>query len=153
MRRHLTQSTGRRGNGVRALMSALLALGLAAGSWADEGAVDYREHTMEAVGGHMQAIADILKGKVPHQSHLATHATALAALAELTPTLWPEGSEGGETLPAAFSDRDGLNDRIADFRAAASAFESAVTGGGDIGGAMQKLGQACKSCHDDYREE
>jgi len=150
---HRTHFENTRQRMLAACGAGLLALALTGSAWADEGAVDYRHHTMEAVGGHMQAIADILKGKVPHQSHLGTHADALAALAELTPTLWPEGSEGGETLPEAFSDRDGLNEKIDDFRAAATAFSGAVSEGGDIGSAMRNLGQACKSCHDSYREE
>lgn len=45
---------------------------------ASEGAAKYRAHTMEAIGGHMSAIVDIIRGEVPHTDHLPTHANALA---------------------------------------------------------------------------
>ena len=60
-----------RSNLVGAATLALLALPLGA----SEGAMEYRQHTMAAVGGHTTALFDILTGKVEHTGHLAAHAT------------------------------------------------------------------------------
>jgi len=134
--------------------AVLLAAGLmAAASYADEGAVDYREHTMEAVGGHMQAAVDIIRGKVSHASHLPIHAGALAELSEIVPSLFPEGSEGGDALPEIWSNPDDFAERLTTFQEAAVGFDAAVATGEDIGPALQALGQACKGCHDNYRKE
>ena len=144
----------RRRPGTGGFKHLLLTLALAAcPAAASEGAAEYRHHVMEAVGGHMQSAADILRQKVPHQAHLALHANALGELSTIADTLFPEGSQGGDALPAIWENPDDFAGKLADFGEAAAGFQSAVANGGDIGPAFQKLGQACKSCHDDYREE
>jgi cytochrome c556 len=120
---------------------------------AGEGDAEYREHTMEAVGGHMQAMVDILQQKVPHTAHLALHANALADLSGIADTLFPAGSEGGDALPAIWENPDDFAERLAAFQTAASKLKSAVAGGDGVGEAFQGLGQACKGCHDNYRED
>ena len=126
---------------------------LAIGALASEGEVDYRQHTMSAVGGHMQAIVDIIQGKVPHAGHMATHANALADLAGLADTLFPAGSQGGDALPAIWENGEDFQSKLAAFKEAATSFKAAAGSGdmGQVGGALQQLGQACKGCHDDYR--
>ena len=134
-----------------ALGAALIVL--AVGALASEGEVDYRQHTMSAVGGHMQAIVDIIQGKVTHAGHMATHANALADLADLADTLFPAGSQGGDALPAIWENGEDFQSKLAAFKEAAAGFKGAAGSGdmGQIGGALQQLGQACKGCHDDYR--
>lgn len=134
---------------------AAFAVAAAPGALASEGEVDYRQHTMAAVGGHMQAIVDIIQGKVPHTAHLATHADALAALADIADTLFPEGSDGGDALPAIWENGEDFAAKLAAFKEAAANFKAAA-GSGDmtqVGGGLQQVGQACKGCHDDYRAE
>lgn len=128
---------------------------VALGTFASEGEVDYRQHTMSAVGGHLQAIVDIIQGKVPHTGHMPTHANALAELAEIAPTLFPEGSDGGDALPAIWEDNDDFQAKLAAFQEAAANFKAAAATGemAQVGGALQELGQACKGCHDNYRAE
>ena len=128
---------------------------VALGTVASEGEVDYRQHTMSAVGGHLQAIVDIIQGKVPHTGHMATHANALAELAELAPTLFPEGSDGGDALPVIWEDNDDFQAKLGAFKEAAANFKAAAATGemAQAGGALQQLGQACKGCHDNYRAE
>ena len=120
---------------------------------ADEGAADYRYHTMEAIGGHLSAVVDILQGKVAHQAHLAPHANAIAEMAAISDTLFPEGSIGGNAKAAIWEQPEAFAERMAAFREAAPAFRDAVVGGGDIGLAFQALGQTCKGCHDDFKDE
>lgn len=122
---------------------------------ASEGEVNYREKTMEAIGGHMGAIFGIVRGDVPHTDHLATHASALADLAEIAPTLFPEGSNGGEALDAIWENPDDFASKLDAFREAAANLKTAVETGekGKIMPAVLGVGQACKGCHDDYRAE
>ena len=134
-----------------ALAVGLVALGVAA----SEGDVKYREHTMAAVGGHMQAIVDIVRGEVPHTSHLGTHANALADLAAIAPALFREGSEGGDALPAIWENAEDFQAKLDAFKEAANGFKAAAASGdmGRIGQALRPVGQACKGCHDNYRAE
>ncbi|MCY3813695.1 MAG: cytochrome c [Gammaproteobacteria bacterium] len=141
----------KRGRWSQGLVAGLAILGVAA--VASEGEVDYRQHTMSAVGGHMQAIVDIIQGKVPHTEHMAAHAGALADLADLAGTLFPASSQGGDALPAIWEDGEDFQSKLAAFKEAAANFKTAAGSGdmGQIGGALQQLGQACKGCHDNYR--
>ena len=134
---------------------AVCLMGALAPASADEGAVDYRQNTMAAVGGHMHAAVDILRGKVSHSGHMALHAGALSDLAGIAGTLFPEGSEGGDSLPAIWENGDDFAERLAAFEESAANFATAAESGdaGAIGTAFQGLGQACKSCHDDYRAQ
>ena len=135
---------------------ALLGLSLLLASstaLADEGAADYRHHTMEAIGAHTTAVFDILQGKVPHQAHLAPHARAIADMAAIAHTLFPEGSMGGNAKAAIWEQPEAFAERMQAFQEAAPAFRDAITGGGEVGPAAQALGQACKGCHDDFKDE
>ena len=131
--------------------AGMLALGVAA----SEGDVNYRQHTMAAVGGHMQAIVDIIRRDVPHTSHLATHANALADLAAIAPALFPADSEGGDALPAIWTDAEDFKAKLDGFKEAADAMKAAAASGdaAQVGGALGQLGQACKACHDNYRAQ
>ena len=133
----------------------LVALCAASAATASEGELEYREHTMEAIGGHMQAAVDILRQKVPHTSHMAIHADALAALSGIVGTLFPEGSEGGDALPAIWENPEDFAERVEAMREAATAFSAAAGSNDDaaLGQAFQALGQACKGCHDNFKAE
>ena len=120
---------------------------------ASEGAVKYRQHTMSAIGGHMQAIVDIIRGQVPHTGHLPTHANALAELAELAPALFAEGTQGGDALPAVWENTEDFQAKLGAFKEATANFKTAVDAGEDARGAFRGVGQACKGCHDSYRAE
>ena len=143
----------KRGRWSQGLVAGLAIMGL--GALASEGEVDYRQHTMSAVGGHTQAMFDIIQGKVPHAEHMATHAEALANLADLAGTLFPASSQGGDARPAIWENAEDFQSKLAAFKEAAANVRVAA-GSGDmaqIGGALQQLGQACKGCHDNYRAQ
>ena len=127
----------------------------AIGASATEGQVGYRQHTMAAVGGHMQAIVDIIRGNVMHTDHLPIHANAMADLAELAPTLFPEGSQGGNALEAIWQNGEDFQAKLAAFKDATSQFKAAAATGdmATVRPAFLAVGQACKGCHDDYRAE
>ena len=120
---------------------------------AAEGAAKYRAHTMEAIGGHMSAIVDIIRGEVPHTDHLPLHAGALAELAEVVPALFAEGSEGGDTLPAVWAQPEDFQAKVDAFQEATANLKAAAEAQEGVGQAVQAVGQACKGCHDEYRAE
>ncbi len=139
---------------LRGLRHLGFALALAAlPAMASEGEIEYREHVMEAIGGHMQAAADIARQKVPFQEHFSLHVNGLVALSGIVDTLFPESSRGGDALDAIWEQPDDFAMKIRDFQQAAGGLKSAMDSGGDVGAAFQKVGQACKACHDDYRAE
>ena len=132
---------------------SLCTLLVAAPALADEGAMDYRHHAMEAIGGHTAAFFDILQGKVPHQEQLALHAGALADLSAIVGSLFEVNAPGGHALPEIWENPDDFAARVADFQQAAEGLRDAIAAGGEIGPAARTLGGSCKSCHDSYREE
>ena len=136
-----------------AIVTAMWLAGLGVG--ASEGDLKYRQHTMQAIGGHMQAIVNIVRQEVPHASHMALHANALADLAAITPTLFPEGSEGGDSLAAIWEDAEDFQAKLDAFEKAAADFKAAAASGDNakVGQALRPLGNACKGCHDRYRAE
>jgi cytochrome c556 len=84
---------------------------------------------------------------------MSLHANAMADLAGITGTLFPEGSQGGDALPEIWSNPEDFAAKVAAFETAASGLQAAVSSGEPVGPAFQKLGQSCKGCHDDYRAE
>ena len=97
-----------------ALSTCLVAIAVSA----SEGEVNYRQHTMSAVGGHMRAIVDIIRGDVSHTDHLATHAGAMADLAQIAPTLFPESSRGGDALDAIWENPEDFQSKLDAFKEA-----------------------------------
>ena len=134
---------------------SILAMVVAGPLLASEGDIKYREHTMESIGGHMGAIVDIIRRDVAHTSHLPIHANALADLAGIVPSVFPEGSGGGDTeaLPEIWTQPEDFANRLETFKQAASALKAAAASGDGVGSAVQNVGQACKGCHDNYRAE
>ena len=65
------------------------------------------------------------------------------------------GSGDGKTeaLPAIWENPEDFAERLDAFREAANGLRAAAETGGDMAAAIQQLGQACKGCHDNYREK
>ena len=116
----------------------------------------YREGVMKTVGGHMSSLAGILRGNV-HMDDLKFHANGIAGLANIVPNVFPKGSgtSKSEALPAIWSNADEFKMAMDKFVKAANGIAKAADSGemSQIGPAMKSLGQSCKGCHDDFREE
>lgn len=121
-----------------------------------EGEIKYRQGVMSSVGGHMSAMAAILRNQV-HLEDLKLHANAMADLADVAPNVFPEGSGDGKTdaLPEIWQQPEDFQQRMDDFVEAARAMAAAAETGemNKIGPAIDSLGKSCKGCHDNYREE
>ncbi len=120
---------------------------------AEDGIIKYRELVMKSLGAHVGAMGIITQGKVTLQGQLANHARAVAALAGTLPSLFPKGSDFGETdaLPAIWEEWETFQQAAKTFDDAALALSQAATGG-EINGPFKDLTDSCKGCHKKFRE-
>lgn len=143
--------------GVFAILFAATTLGAGAAKADSDNDIKYRKAIMKAVGGHMGSMAAIITGKVPHKGDWKPHADALAAMASVTPHVFPDGSDFGETAakPEVWDKPDDFKKALAVFKTAADAMATtAATGDLKAGGAALKaLAKTCGGCHDAFREK
>ncbi len=127
-------------------------------SFASEDAIKYRQNIFKAIGGHTTAIATIVKTDAGDVKDVVAHANAIAALAAITPSIFPEnsGPMDGQTRAKAE-----IWEKPEDFKAVLDAFKreadklAEVAATGDERAIGQQLGalgrDGCKACHDGYR--
>jgi cytochrome c556 len=89
---------------------------------------------------------------------VAAVAEALTAMGEVTPAfgdLFPPGSESGhdtEALPEIWTDREGFDQKLADYDAVIEAASSAVPQSvEELQLTVKNIAGTCKGCHDLYR--
>lgn len=132
----------------------------ASAAFAGEADIKYRKAVMKAVGGHMTSMSLILKGEAGDMKDLASHATAMAGLAKAAEGAFPKNSSKMDGDTEATMD---VWDKPEEFKKVSMAFveysdklaEAAKSGDkAAIGGALGALGKnACKACHDGFREK
>jgi cytochrome c556 len=122
-----------------------------------ENSIKYRHAVMDAMAGHTSAFSMIAFGMVDHPEFLQSHANALADAGAQLKMLFPEGSGEGEThaLPAIWEEPEKFAAAIEEAEKATAALRDAAASGDrkTIVGAFKALGQSCKGCHENYREE
>jgi cytochrome c556 len=110
----------------------------ATAAFASEDAIKYRQEIFKAVGGHMTAMATILKTDAGDMSHMEADAGKTRAKANI------------------WTDADDFKKVVMAFEEHAGKLAMAAKSGdkGQIGAALGGLGKnGCKACHDDYRAE
>ncbi len=149
---------------MRLLKPAIVALTLVtattftAPAFADgAGEIKYRKSVMKSVGGHMGGIVAILKGETGNKANLIVHGQGMAALSNIAGSIFPEGSDFGETeaLPVIWEKPADFAKAVKMFQEAAKGMEMATQSGNmaAVGEALGKLGGACKNCHENFREK
>lgn len=135
----------------------LAALTASANAEEPENYIKYRQAMMKAIGGHMGASTQIVRGKVSPEGDLAMHAKTLAELSAKLTRLFPEGSDFGETKAKAeiWDNWDKFEQAAAEAKKATAEFANAVAGGdaAQISAAHKEVGKACKGCHEDFRQK
>lgn len=140
----------------------LLAVPAQAGDIDPETAVAYRQASFGALAKHMKTTGMIAKGQVPHTGDLETHAVALNMLAKQLPGWFPEGtgpeaSEKTAALPAAWSDREGLEKAAKALEdASAKLIELSKQETIDLTAVKAQVGQvgrSCGGCHDTFKKD
>ena len=120
--------------------------------------IKYRQDFMTAVKGHNNAIKSIVNGVVPYENHLNMHIASLEALFMEIESLFPEGSDFGETNakdaiwdnPEKFSktSKEAI-EALATFKGVASEGDKSKTRS-----AFKQFGkQSCGSCHKSFKKK
>ena len=63
--------------------------------------INYRKVLMKATASHITAIASIVRSDASYISHINIHANAIANIASIMPTTFPEGTLEGNTRAKA----------------------------------------------------
>lgn len=135
------------GAAVAAVVAAPLAL-------AQANVITIRKDGFKGMESNLEAIQRIVEGRQPTAGAVAP-ARAVAAHAPQIVTLFPPGSDAGDTraMPTIWSDRVGFERVASAFVTQANALVAAAEGGdpAQLASALQATGQACLACHRGYR--
>jgi cytochrome c556 len=125
----------------------------------DVQAVHVRHALMEIMGWNMVPVANMSTGKQPYdQAQVSKRSKRLAAIGEMIGDAFARNTSGSNVKTEA---RDAIWQNPEDFAAKASALVeaardyTAATADGEAAArkAFVKLSDACKSCHEKYRNE
>ena len=126
-------------------------------SFADShGIIKYRQNVMKSVSGHMGAIVDILKNRLPLKDHILDHARSMQQISRMTLSMFPEGSGKGRT-----KSKQVIWEKWSEFESAAGDFEREsiklveVAQSGDmeeLSKQVRATGKTCSGCHRNFRK-
>ena len=135
-----------------AILILAVAVGAPTGLQAQDDVVAYRQSLMQAFRVHMGGVGAAMGDAAP-MGHAVYHAQAFHGMAQALANAFPAGSEGGRSLPAIWSDRDGFLDRVTAIQTAtADLVEAAEAGDAEaVGAAMQAVRGTCGACHQTFR--
>lgn len=122
--------------------------------------LEARQGFMTLLGVNMGKLSAMAKGEAEYDATAATQAASnIVALTNYE--VWPlfvEGTSaddeaGSEALPVIWEKPDDFRAKFAGLRDAAAGSPEAAAGGQEaVVAVVQKLGSACKACHDTYRK-
>lgn len=123
-----------------------------------ESVIKYRQDYMTAVKGHNNAIKAIVNGVVPYESHLDMHISSLEVLFKDIESLFPEGSDFGETnaKDAIWDNPEKFSKTTRDAKQALATFKSIASEGNKekTRSAFKKFGkQSCGGCHKSFKKK
>jgi len=142
------------------LGGAALALSATANAATEaEKAVEYRKSVFHVMGHNFHPMAEMVKGKIDFDAEeFATRAERVAQLSHMPLEGFKEGTAdvgGSEAKAKIWDNWDDFQDKLTTLQEK-SAELAKVAEGGDMEAIAPKfkaVGKACKSCHDDYKEE
>lgn len=118
--------------------------------------VQYRQRVMASNGANMGAIGDILKNKLPYQSHITVHAQEIQRMSPLISDAFKKDITAGKTdaKPEIWKEWDKFT-AAADAMGREAAELAKVSQSGDmeaISAQVKKLSDTCGDCHKPYRK-
>ena len=126
-------------------------------SFADShGIIKYRQNVMKSTAGHMGAIVDILKNRLPLEAHIVDHARSMLEISRMILPMFPEGSGKGRT-----KSKQAIWENWSEFESAANNFEREsaklfeVAESGDMEALAKQVratGKTCSGCHRNFRK-
>jgi len=144
---------------VIAAAATLTSLGAAAQFQKPEDAIKYRQSVMTVMGNHLGRVAAMVQGRVPFDAKVAAdNAAIVVTMSKLPWVAFGDGTDKGmptRAKPDIWKEAAKFKDLQTKMMADAEKFEAAAKTGSldNIKAALGPLGRACKSCHDDFRNE
>jgi cytochrome c556 len=120
--------------------------------------IKYRQNFMSAIKEHNSNIKSIVNGDAPFKDQLSMHVDTLQKMFDKVGTLFPEGSDFGETSAkdAVWEQPEKFQQAVKDAQQAIADFK-AVTARGDLEAAADAHKQfskaACAGCHRPFRKK
>jgi cytochrome c556 len=140
---------------VISFVALLLAGTLALAHEGVTGVIKERMDLMERQKDDMKIIGDMANGKTPFDAAKAAEAARdISLTSKKIPELFPEGSlhEKSEALPAIWENFDRFTANAEDLDEAADALAASLEAANpEWKAAFQKVTDACKACHQDFR--
>jgi len=121
-----------------------------------DAAIKYRKATMTVMGTHFARIGAVAKGEVPfNKDEVAKNAAIVNTMASLPWQAFGPGTEGGDALPAVWSDESKFKSAQEKLISAAASLNSAANSGDleAVKKATAAVGGTCKGCHDDFKKK
>jgi cytochrome c556 len=123
-----------------------------------EALIEYRQDVMTAIKGHNNAVKAIVNGKVPQTKHLDMHISALEEMFRQIDTLFPEGSDFGETnaKDEIWDNPEKFSETIEKAKQAFAKFKHVLKQGDQqaIRTAFKEYGKnSCGSCHKSFKKK
>lgn len=128
------------------------------GNYDPEALIKYRQDTMHAIMGHNNAVKAIINGKVPYSDQLDMHMAALKDLFRQLNTIFPEGSDLGDTeaKDEIWDNPRRFRETLDKAREAFNKFELVVRQGDPQAAktAVREFGKAsCGNCHKLFKKK
>jgi cytochrome c556 len=136
------------------LAAASIALAVATIAYAQGNVIEERQNFMKANGAAMGLLTQMARGEAPFDEAAAKEAfQGIATRMETFPTLFPAGSDTGDTKagPAIWTDTAGFEATAASIVTAATAAAAASTSLEALQASVGTVGAVCGECHQKYR--
>ena len=121
-----------------------------------KGIIKYRQNVMKATGGHMGAIVDILKNRLPLADHIVDHARSIQQNSKMTLATFSKGTGLGNTKakPAIWENWSKFESAVQDFeRESAKLVKVAESGDMEaLAKQVRATGKTCGGCHRNFRK-
>lgn len=121
--------------------------------------IKYRQAALTLLGWNITPIGAMMKGETPFDAKKAEmHAIRLQQVAPMIVEGFPAGTETGaatKAKPEIWSNMDDFKSKAADLEKATGGLVAATRTGDQkkVGEALGAVGNACKACHDKYRDK
>lgn len=141
-----------------ALLAACFSLPAMADDYDPEALIKYRQDFMEAIKSHNNSIKAILQNKVPFDDQLGMHISSLEALLDDVGSLFPDGSDFGETnaKDEIWDKPEKFEKAVNDANKAFAEFKTVLAKGDKraSANALKKFGKdSCGSCHKSFKKK
>src|SRR5215510_11622969 len=122
----------------------------------EEAYIQYRQKVMASNGANMGAIGDILKNKLPYQSHITVHALEIQRMSTLIPDAFKKDIAAGKTdaKPEIWKEWDKFTAAANDMGMEAAELVKVSHGGNmdAISAQVKRVGDECVAWHKPSRK-